>query len=369
LSYTISADQSAFTVGMQKAGREIVQFGTETKAVSAEIQEAMQQISQSASNALNNLSVGGPGAALRGLGGDAVGMAQRIADSIGPLGVGLAGAVASMTALITQGQRVVQQFNEINKTARVLGETPRNTQVLLRAFEQGGFDRGEAQSLLLKFENHLGDLRQNPNSAISRAFERIGLDPDKIAAQDLRTSLAETFEALNQVSNGFDRAHAAREIFGRGSVEVAELIARGRRSLAEAARDIERYGPTEEQISRAGVFLRQQREFEQNNRSLVRLAGRYWDEWVSGFARVPHDLDYSLTAMGGRAMVDEISSQWFGSKWLSGFLGPLSPLLSLVRPSFQNGPPRLAPGEAGPATLDPIAASHGRRGVSFSKVA
>lgn len=284
LAYKLTVDNGQFSAGMGQAGTQIDKLAGQSGKGGAAIQAAFANVGTSGTQVFQSLTSGGPAAAIASLQGGVIGIGEAFTSALGPAGLIVGGLAAGLAALVTQAESTTKALQQIGRTARVLGESVRDTQVLLQVFSAGGFDPAEAQALLLKFQNKIGELRQNPNAPIAHSLRNIGIDPTTIANAPLVESFGRINEALRNTANGFDRATAAREIFGRGSVELADIIARGANAVNVAQRDTDRYGASPETLARVEALRQKWKDFEAENVSIAKTIGKAWDEAMVGIS-------------------------------------------------------------------------------------
>ncbi len=278
LSYAITADNGQFTVGMGKAGADVEKFANQTKAQSTKIESSLQGIGNQANGLFQSLSSNGPAAAMSALSSEVTGLASSFASAVGPVGLFAAAVTGGFAALAHQASSAVKEIEQINKTARTLGESPRSVQVLLQAFQNAGFAASEAQSLLLRFESRLGEVRQGGSSPTGDALRRIGLDPRAIANADLKTAFTEILQALKDVPNAYDRSRASQEIFGKSFMEMAELISKGRQSIDIARRDVDLYGPSQEVLDRVRQMTERMKDLKNQTIDSGKVIASVWRE-------------------------------------------------------------------------------------------
>lgn len=277
LNYKLTVDPTQFTSGLATSTQNLQRFATDTQASAGRVGAAFSGIGSQVGSSFQALASGGPLAAIGSLQSGIAGIGSSLLGAIGPAGL-LAGALtAGFAAIAVSAQSAVKEINSINKLARVLGETGQNTQVLSRVFEQNGLGAEDAQRILLKFQNVLGEIRANPKAEVAKDFERIGLDPEILAQQNLRDALGDTLEALNRLGGGNQRANASQAIFGKGAIDLAEIISKGRAAIDIAQRSVERYGVTAGQLDLSRDIHEQQKELEQNGLNVGALVSRAWD--------------------------------------------------------------------------------------------
>lgn len=278
LAYKLTVDNGQFSAGMGQAGTQIDKLAGQSGKGGAAIQAAFANVGTSGTQVFQSLTSGGPAAAIASLQGGVIGIGEAFTSALGPAGLIVGGLAAGLAALVTQAESTTKALQQIGRTARVLGESVRDTQVLLQVFSAGGFDPAEAQALLLKFQNKIGELRQNPNAPIASSLRNIGIDPATIASASTIEAFARINEALKNTTNNFDRANAAREILGRGAVELADVIARGANAVRVANRDVDRYGASPETLARVEALRQAWKKLEEDHVSIAKTVGKAWDE-------------------------------------------------------------------------------------------
>ena len=109
---------------------------------------------------------------------------------------------------------------ETRRNAMQLGQGVEDTSRLTAA----GYDPGT----LSKFQKSLSD--QTPEGMA--AFDKLKLDPDKLAAKPIKDALLEISDAFNKnVKNAADRSSVAMHLFGKGGYEVISTLSTMREKM------------------------------------------------------------------------------------------------------------------------------------------
>ncbi len=300
LNYRLAVDNTQFTTGIADSTKRLEQFATDTNRQAQQVQNSLGGVSQRAQNLFARLQSEGAEQGLAAVQGHLGGMLSTLTASVGPVTLFASGFVAAFGAIVTAADKAAASVRNINSVARTLSTNTGDAQTLLKVFERGGIDQGGAQASLFRFQSHIGQLAEDPNAQIGKAFGRLGIDKDLIQQVSLRDALATTFEALKKHENAFERSRLAQEIFGRSAVDLAPLIARGGRAINEASREVERYGITAAAAAEAkhtDAFFRQ---FEQQNGRVTQRVAAAWRDWTLQASHFVDNLDYAFSVFTGR---------------------------------------------------------------------
>ncbi len=173
------------------------------------------------------------------------GPAAFFTTSLGAINPVAAGAAAAVTGLAGKFSDLTKASEEHILSQLKLAErfnvtTNEMAGLQFVATKTGLGDEGLTHGLDI-FARKLGEAAAGSAEA-SRGFTRLGLDVDRLQEMSLKDALAQTSQALKDISNPSDRAAAAFGIFGKSAGALNPLLKQGAAGFEDAQRKAELYG-------------------------------------------------------------------------------------------------------------------------------
>lgn len=161
--------------------------------------------------------------------------------TIGPVGaaatLGIAGvtvgldlltsAFAATAQAVADGMERIDDSNDFAKRINISNEALAGLRL---AAELGGVSAGELDSDLEKMLKNVDKAAIEGGDA-AKAFERLGLDIDKLATQNPEKTFLDIADAVSQIESPYERARVAQEIFGRSGQALNTILSEGSEGL------------------------------------------------------------------------------------------------------------------------------------------
>ena len=193
-------------IGDIKAGRAYVEVGTDDKQLNAGLAAAQSKVT-GFGNGLKDISFG-----MAALGAAAVAAGYKVAQFL----------VKNLTA-------AVDRASELVDTADRLGVGLESLQNLRFIGGRVGVEAEQISKALGFMQKNLG------NGAIREELASIGLDLQKISRLGADEAFMEIADALRLVSNENDRAALTTKLFGRGGLELNNILKLGSEQMRQMA--------------------------------------------------------------------------------------------------------------------------------------
>jgi hypothetical protein len=203
----LTANADGLVAGLQKASGDLDHFG------------------KSAGHGLSN-SVAGAA--------ESGGMLSRVVGAIKAHPFVTAGLAAG--ASLAEGFHLATdklgELNKINKQAGVLGVKPSELQGFQMLLEKAGIAGEDAAGVFAKMGRNLVTAVGDGGDKL-KAFEKIGLDPHKLAGKEYTEQIKAIADGLNKLPHGAAQAAVAMDIFGKSGYELLPLLQRGSAGIDE----------------------------------------------------------------------------------------------------------------------------------------
>lgn len=167
---------------------------------------------------------------------------QRVADGLTTRIATLGKTMIAAAGVAGTGAFIKAQFSAIDalaKTSRRLGDTTENISRLQFANEQAGISVAETTTIMQAFERRLGETARGTGEAIE-AYRALGLNAQSLARQSPVEAFRMTVAALGRVTDEFQRASIAQDLYGRSGAAIIQAIGNlttGWNELAKQADD------------------------------------------------------------------------------------------------------------------------------------
>jgi hypothetical protein len=286
ISMRIEADLSDFGPKLKSGADDVDSFASRSKASLEGLKSSFQSATSSASSLFASFASGGFGGAFSQATSQVEGLVSKLAGGSGAFGTFAAAGVAAATAVGVAVARTTSQIGELNRLSKTLGTNNQDTQVIQDVFRRGGFDDDGARATALRFSAHIGEAAADSDSPQARAFQRIRLDPERLAERDLLNALQQTFQQLRGITNRPERDAASMAIFGRNFTDIQAIVARPD-SIQRSRDSVAVGGITDEQANRVAATAAYRRETEDiivaSGGSMLQKLGRAWNDFATLF--------------------------------------------------------------------------------------
>lgn len=139
------------------------------------------------------------------------------------------GVVAGLAALTRNS---LEQIDAQAKMADRLGDTIDNLRGLSFAGELAGVAQEEMTRALDTFAKRMGEAEQGVGQGVA-ALENLGIRFDEIRGKSPTEQLLRVADAMKQMQSATLRADATSDLFGRGAVEMNNLLMQGSAAIRE----------------------------------------------------------------------------------------------------------------------------------------
>ncbi|MEY4402182.1 MAG: hypothetical protein RIR91_217 [Verrucomicrobiota bacterium] len=179
---------------------------------------------------------------------------RAVNDTLKSAGKLVAGAF-SIGAIAGFIGRVNSAADSLNDLAGKLNASAANLSTIQLAAQQSG---GSVEGVTTAFgamTNKIGEAVSGNKQAIA-AFDKLGLSATKLAGMRTDEAFQAIAEATSKVSNQYERATAAQDIFGKGARDIQGLLNEGTAAIDGARAALEAHGAalSDLDIARIGVM-------------------------------------------------------------------------------------------------------------------
>ena len=211
LEARISANTQPLSDGLNKAGRDLEQFGTTTHRQSRRAETAMKR-------------------------------AEMAAKALQAATMIVAGAMAAAgVAIVKMATDGLKAADEQAKLARQLGMTNSELATLERAADFSGVSMGTLTTATRRLDTELGNALSGVDASRER-FESLGLSVEELAHLRPDDRLKMIGEAIGTLGTHAEQTAAANDIFGRSGQEMMLLLADAAPVLERASSEVETFG-------------------------------------------------------------------------------------------------------------------------------
>lgn len=329
LAYKLTVDNAGVSQGFNQSGQTLQRFSDQTRQQTAGMEQRFTGLGQIASGVFDGFKTGGVqgaiGLASAGLGG----LSSQLITLAGVGATFTAGIIAGLKLVVEQAVAANKEIANIGKTARGIGESNRNTQVLQQVLRSAGFEDAAAQQqFLLRFFDRLGDLQRNTTGPTGQALTRLGLDPEKIKDLKPEAAFEQIILALNRVDNVYQRAALSQEIFGRQFADLEPIIRRGASVFAEARDRVGAAGASDFMIQQAQATQSALRTVERLDERHGATWTQLWNHASTGLAAAWANYQVNLRQFG-RDLGGALAGNTRTTSILAPVRGPNTALLAL----------------------------------------
>lgn len=195
------------------------------------------------------------------------GRVARIAKTVAVAGAAAAtAAVGVATGVAVMIRRQMQAIDSTSKLADRIGETTENLVGLQYAASITGISQEALGKALQYLGKSLGEARLGIGEA-KYGLEALGLSFEAIIAKSPAEALMDIAEAMKDSKTQSDRLFAATKLFGRGGVELVNLLMEGKQGIQELIVEADKLGLSYSRIDAAQV--------EAANDALTRMQGLF----------------------------------------------------------------------------------------------
>lgn len=233
----------------------------------------------------------------------------RQVTSLGSKVFSFGGALTALAAGGGMAYLVKQSMESIDATAKLSDRLGIATEALIGLQHHADLSGVSAEALtggLEKMFKTLGD-GATKGGAAAAAFAKLGLSAEGLANMPTDQAFAEIAQALSDIENPAERAHAAMEIFGRSGQQLLPMMLAGKEGIAAAQAEAEKLGLTFSRTDAAKV--------EAANDALTRMQKLFTGAAQTLAIQLSPFIDAAaakLTAMGS-------SGEGMGSKIVTAF--------------------------------------------------
>lgn len=259
LSTLITADPSGFSAGIRTAKDEALKFKKDTTEAAEEVKSSWAELPKLAGGLFDSLKGGNLGGIFSELKTYVVGTSEELginksawAGWASSASTAIGATIGVGTALVGKLREVTKELKDLDRFAKAIGVSTRDAQVLQAGFARAGLNRDESTGVINKLSEGLGELRNDPRGQFGQTLRRLGLDPNQINAQGVRTNIEQIVQAVSRLDNAYDRNAAANRLFGKSYEQLIPLFSQGSRVFTEAAERVRTTGVDESTV-RAGV--------------------------------------------------------------------------------------------------------------------
>jgi hypothetical protein len=158
--------------------------------------------------------------------------AQKALTSFGRgIGSYLAGPVGRVEHLVGGAiEGVKNLFESIDKTgdaADRIGVTTAALSEMRYAAKLTGTETEAMDTALTKFSANLGEAVNSEITPAAKALKSIGLDPKKLATQDITKSIVDISDAMQGMGNEAQKNALLKTLFGKGGIQIANTMNAG----------------------------------------------------------------------------------------------------------------------------------------------
>lgn len=193
-----------------------------------------------------------------------VGMTSKLGMDAGGFVSGLGSALgsalkfgAALTAVAIGGIAFFtkKEFEALDATAKLSRELGISSDVL-RSYKLGvglaGQEFATLETALRKLPKSIGQANQGLMTQ-KRAFEELGLDPEKLGLLDAEEQFIVVSEAIGKMNNASERGAVVSDIFGRSGAKLVPFFKQGRAGLEALRKESERLNGTFSDIDDAKI--------------------------------------------------------------------------------------------------------------------
>jgi hypothetical protein len=229
IKFTVTADDNPFAAGMKRVGEALAGVQQRFGATGRNFKLTADAISAQMRNVTNSVRT-----EVAGMGGHFSGLLESVgATRLGFVAlVGAAGALAASKAVTATAEMTEQAMD----LARVLGSSTNEAQAWRIALQDVGAQQGDLEAASKGMARQLKE-----NEAEMQAM---GLQTRDATGQlrPMTDLLQEGIGIVNQHKEGFDRALAAQQLFGRGVDASSKLLLVQQGTLDEARQTMQELG-------------------------------------------------------------------------------------------------------------------------------
>lgn len=149
---------------------------------------------------------------------------------------GLAGLAASIKSAVGMGFEGLDRIDALDEAAAKIGATYNGLQDLKFAAESTGGSFEGMVGALAKMQGNLA------SGSASEALQRLRLDADALRQLTPEKQFAEIADRLAEIKNTGDKIDLTKQIFGKGGVDIMNVINQGKAGLSEMSRIVQELG-------------------------------------------------------------------------------------------------------------------------------
>jgi hypothetical protein len=253
IDVVLSAHSEAFSKGVHKAQEDLDHFSEHAEHAGEKIREHLEGLAGHAEGLGGLLSGSGIESMISGAAESLSGLAGKGAEalsSMGPVGVAIgvvgAAAAAAVVGVVGLGMAIkeiaeaqIETAKQTLITASALGVSSDMLGTLHIAAHRMAVDGGEVDGALRKMEVAISKAAGGSAEAAA-AFDRLHLDPEKLAGEGAEKALSDVVNALAHIESQTDRMRSAGDVFGKtGGMAMIKTFAddgvEGMQKLHEAS--------------------------------------------------------------------------------------------------------------------------------------
>jgi hypothetical protein len=156
-------------------------------------------------------------------------------------GFGIALGGVGVYAAVREIQSAARSVDELAKASDRLAMPTEDLSTLRYAAQAAGVDVDAFQGSLERLSNTVGEAARSAGPART-ALAELGLDARKLAAATPQQMLYDLADAFAAVPSQVDRVRLAQDLFGRGNLEMINLLQRGAASMRDSQQEAEKLG-------------------------------------------------------------------------------------------------------------------------------
>jgi len=229
------------------------------------------------------------------------------------------------------GYMIKQQMEAIDVTAKLSDRLGMNTESLI-ALQHGaklaGVEQGQLTTALDYFNRRLGEAQMGGREA-AEAFAQIGLSYKTLAALNPDQRIGLVADQVNRLASQSQKAAAMQDLFGRGSQNLAPLLAEGSNNIKQMRRETELLGLSFSRIDAAkveaandaltrtrAVFTGVFRQSVIELAPYIEAAANAFVDWATAGEGVGHNVTSAFEMMTKGAVRFGAELAGIGNRWL-----------------------------------------------------
>lgn len=216
--------------------------------------------------------------------------------------LGVLGGALAIGKITSDFNKTIGYMDDMSDAADRVGISSEAFSKLAYAAKATEVPLGTLEVSLRKMQLALVEASGNASSKAAQALKFIGLEAGKLRDVGADEALAMIADGLNKVPDPANKAAAAQAIFGRGAIQLADLLKEGGAAIRAYGDEAQKFGVV---VSKEAA-----QKAEEFKKALVRLE----TQWQGMIIELNNDgaLDNAISAIGG--LITAVSDLYSGIK-------------------------------------------------------